>query len=156
MPEPIEKRFWAKVRKGEPDECWEWQACRQEFGHGLLRIPGKVEKAHRVSWTLANGPIPDGLIVRHKCDNPPCVNPAHLELGTRADNVRDRDGRGRHVAFHGVNHPMARLTEDAVREIRRTPRGYGVCRGLAEKFGVALGTVYQLRNAASRTWPGVS
>lgn len=87
----LHEKFWTKVTAGDPADCWEWTGARQQTGHGLVGVSGTrtTTTAHRVSWELHHGPIPDGLVVRHRCDNPPCVNPHHLELGTRADNVRD-------------------------------------------------------------------
>ena len=89
----LKDRFWSRVEKA-PD-CWIWLGTRGHFGHGELVNNGKIERAHRLSWELHNGPIPDGLHVLHKCDNPPCVNPDHLYLGDNTANMRDRDARGR-------------------------------------------------------------
>ena len=139
----LTQRFWDKVDK--TGDCWEWTASRQKFGHGLFKVGNKVEKAHRISYEFHIGPIPEGLMVRHKCDNPPCVRPEHLELGTRADNVRDRDERGRHVALRGEQHGMAKLTREQVEDIR-SATGYGICAGLAKKYGVAVGTIYNVRS----------
>lgn len=93
-PSPLtpEERFWAKVEKG-PD-CWEWKAFRNK-GYGKFTYNGRMYLAHRLSWILTNGPIPDGLGVLHSCDNPPCVNPDHLFLGTQLDNMRDASNKGR-------------------------------------------------------------
>jgi hypothetical protein len=98
----LEERFWAKVDRGDPDECWTWLAYRRPDGYGSLRmgtlgVDRRNERAHRLSWTLANGPIPAGLLVLHRCDNPSCVNPAHLFLGTDQDNADDRQSKGRGV-----------------------------------------------------------
>lgn len=93
-----EERFWAKVAKLGVCSCWEWTGWRKETGYGRVRIDGRILYAHRVSWILANGPIPDDLRVLHRCDNPPCVNPDHLFLGTQGDNNADRDAKGRN--FH--------------------------------------------------------
>ena len=93
---PLYDRFWEKVRTGKG--CWEWQGGRAAFGHGLIHLGNgnKLVQAHRVAWELANGPIPDGLCVLHHCDNPPCVRPTHLFLGTLGDNARDMVAKGRH------------------------------------------------------------
>lgn len=89
----FEERFEANFEKA--DGCWEWTGTRVEFGYGQIIRDGRRLRAHRVAYEIAYGPIPDGLVVRHKCDNPPCVRPDHLELGTRADNNQDRENRGR-------------------------------------------------------------
>lgn len=96
---PIEARFWAKVSKGKTSECWEWAAGRNEFGYGLFFLNGRRERAHRVSHSLFVGPIPEGMVVRHKCDNPPCINPDHLEVGTQGDNMQDAWTRGRRTPW---------------------------------------------------------
>lgn len=95
-PRPLYIRFWEKVRT-QPDGCWEWQGGRARFGHGLIHTgPGaRLSQAHRVSWELNVGPVPPGACVLHRCDNPPCVNPAHLFLGTKHDNIRDMVAKGR-------------------------------------------------------------
>jgi hypothetical protein len=86
------QRFWAKVAVGPG--CWEWTAGTQ-YGYGRFVLGGRTFKAHRLSYEISVGVIPDGLKVLHHCDNPPCVNPAHLFVGTHADNVRDREAKGR-------------------------------------------------------------
>lgn len=77
-------------------ECVEWTGARGRGGYGVRSFEGKFWRVHRLAWTQAHGPIPKGLVIRHKCDNPPCYNPDHLILGTHADNVRDKIERGRH------------------------------------------------------------
>lgn len=89
-------RFWDYV--DQSDDCWGWKGYKTPAGYGLLRVggrPGRMQRAHRLSWELHNGPIPEGLFVRHKCDNPSCCNPNHLCVGTRQDNMRDMKHRMR-------------------------------------------------------------
>lgn len=118
----IAERLWSRILKTSSG-CWEWQGYRMPAGYGQIGIDGRVDVTHRVAWSIANGKkIPAGLVVRHKCDNPPCINPAHLELGTHADNVQDAVDRGR--VARGFRLPHTRLTEDDVREIRRRYRRF--------------------------------
>ncbi len=89
-------RFWSRVDKsGGPDACWLWTAGTHTRGYGRIRWGGKAQSAHRISWTLANGPIGADLCVRHKCDNPLCCNPSHFFLGTNDDNMQDKRAKGR-------------------------------------------------------------
>jgi hypothetical protein len=95
-------RFWAKVDKSpHPNGCWIWTAKLPRHGYGTFGLHGKSKLAHRVCYRNTRGPIPPGLDVLHSCDNPPCVNPAHLWLGTNADNVRDKMTKGRHFSGDG-------------------------------------------------------
>lgn len=155
---PPAERFWPKVDKRGPDECWLWLATRDANGYGSF----DHARAHRVAWALKHGAIPDGLLVCHRCDNPPCVNPDHLFVGTSADNMADMwsKGRGRNgVRTHpeacarGERHGSARLTESDVREIRtRCAAGESMV-AIAHEKGVARTTVWKVR--ARRTWKHV-
>lgn len=116
---PVEVTFWTRVKK-KPG-CWEWIGTMNR-NYGRFR----GDQAHRVAYQLQVGPIPDGMLVCHKCDNPKCVRPSHLFLGTYQDNMSDKvlKGRQSHVGCSrnppkGEKNPKAKLTEDAVREIRR-------------------------------------
>ena len=93
---PKQTPFWENVAVGDPNDCWEWEASSGYNGYGQYRHNGKMTGAHRVAWNLTHGTIPDGLQVLHHCDNPSCVNPAHLWLGTQRDNIHDMIRKGRH------------------------------------------------------------
>lgn len=84
------EKFWSKVKKTDPLKCWTWTAYKDPRGYGMFRFHGRVQVASRVSWILTNGEIPKNMNICHHCDNPSCVNPAHLFLGTDSDNARDR------------------------------------------------------------------
>jgi excisionase family DNA binding protein len=89
----LEERFWSMVKKG--DGCWEWQGPRRGTGYGTITVDGKARGAHRVSFMLAYGDILGSVQIMHKCDNPPCVRPDHLSIGTAQDNSRDKVAKGR-------------------------------------------------------------
>lgn len=143
----LEDRFWSKVDtngpifKGSP--CWLWTAFVNKKGYGTIRISrGSMGMAHRVSWLLTYGEIPNGLHVLHKCDNPPCVNPEHLFLGTALDNNRDREAKGRGVRLYGSDHGMSKVTAVEVETIRNLyATGQYLQRELAEKFGICQSQV---------------
>jgi hypothetical protein len=113
------ERLEARTDRTEPDGCWPYVGgYAQRSGHVQMWHQGQMVGVHRVAWELAHGPIPEGLCVCHRCDNPPCVNPAHLFLGTVVDNNVDRDRKGRQVALKGELHGNAKLTADQVAAIR--------------------------------------
>jgi len=122
--------------------CRVWTARVNEQGYGITNIRGRPYRAHRAAWECAHGPIPEGMVVRHKCDIPGCVNVDHLEIGTQLDNVADRDARGRHKPLSGEANGFAKLTEEQVLEIRRST---GALRITAEKYNVHLSLVWLIR-----------
>jgi len=135
------KRFWDKVQK--TNNCWLWTASKKSTGYGTFGFAKKVHKAHRVSWILHNGHIPEGLCVCHKCDNPSCVRPDHLFLGTVIENVRDRDRKKRKSQGRGHSATIRnrKLTEWDVKAIRwLTDQGTCQC-DLAKAFGVSKANV---------------
>jgi HNH endonuclease len=93
QPIPWRERFWTKVIKSE--NCWEWQGVKNGDGYGQFKRDGQMVPAHRIAFELIHGEIPNGLYVLHQCDNPPCVKPSHLYLGTQFDNMRDMFQKGR-------------------------------------------------------------
>lgn len=111
-----------------PSGCIEWSASRFAQGYGQIKIDGKNRKTHRVAWELVNGPIPDGLMVCHRCDNPPCCNLDHLFLGTAADNTHDMQAKGRRPDRNGAKTHCPRAHEYTTENIRITSAGGRVCR----------------------------
>jgi hypothetical protein len=103
------ERFWSKVDKSDEAGCWNWTATKHRQGYGMIRINGKMVGSHRYSWEMHHGPVPNGIEVCHTCDNPTCVNPSHLFLGSHADNMFDRSVKGR---------AAVKLNEEQVRTMR--------------------------------------
>lgn len=162
-----ERRFWSKVGKRNPGECWEWTGGLHSFGYGQFWIAtlGRNAGAHIVSLQIhrheeVTGIVPTGKQVCHTCDNPRCVNPEHLYLGDAASNAKDRTERGRSRTSkgrlgrkHGEEHYKAKLTQEQVAQIRslyvKGQRGNGI-RKLAKLFGVTPQTIFQVVNG--QTW----
>lgn len=134
--------------------CWLWYLATSDAGYGSFRMNGKTVLAHRKFFERANGPIPRGPHVCHKCDTPQCVNPDHLFLGSASDNMKDmhRKGRWQHLDLkEGVRHPHAKLTEDMVQTVRMSVEPTAA---LAERLGVCCSTV--LRAKRGRTYSSVT
>jgi hypothetical protein len=151
---PFVDRFWAKVDTS--GDCWEWRAYRRVEGYGQFTVrKGYFVSAHTVSYALANGPIPAGMVICHRCDNPPCVRPMHLFLGTPSDNAKDMVAKGRQGERHpGTARANARLTEESVRAIRAVPTYRGVIKFLADQYGVSTHTIGAVRRG--QKWKHVS
>jgi hypothetical protein len=158
-------RFWSKVdRNGttpahmpELGPCWTWRAAVNRGGYGQFWVHGRQSMAHRFAWETINGPIPQGLLVLHRCDNPPCCNPVHLRLGTQAENAADCITKGRRASGpehnarfrearpRGVSHPAAVLTDEDVLAIRTTYTTGGLSQTLiAQRFGISQQQVSRL------------
>ena len=131
-----EDRFWARVKKGR--KCWEWQGRCENDGYARIKRKGggKQVFVHRLSWELANGSIPIGLSVLHKCDNRKCVRPSHLFLGTNTDNMQDMLKKGRANKARGERHGNAKLVEGDVRRIRKLYGAGTTLREIAVEYGV--------------------
>jgi len=140
---PLEERFWKKVRK--TNDCWEWTGCTDQKGYGRIAIkqhnsPGR---APRIAWELHFGLIPAGLHVLHKCDNPKCVRPDHLFLGTNDDNMNDKRTKGRQLA--GIQTSWAKLTEADVIAIRTRYAAGGISqRTLATQYNLHQVTISEI------------
>lgn len=138
-------RFWGRVEVGFSNQCWPWKGRANPAGYG--RFEGSM--AHRMAYELINGPIPEDLIVRHRCDNPPCCNPKHLLLGTQLDNMGDAVERKR--IAHSRRNGRTKLTEEDVHYIRRNPdRLTG--RAMAERYGIARSTISYIQSGRSWKW----
>jgi hypothetical protein len=145
----LAERFDAKVdRSAGPEGCWPWTGCTTA-GYGQIWRDGRMDLAHRVAYELATGTDPAGRQVLHACDNPPCVNHAHLSLGSHADNMADRDAKDR--TRRGERTTAAKLTEADVVEMRRLRAGEGLTYAvLGARFGVS--SVAARRACSGQSW----
>jgi hypothetical protein len=160
-------RFWSLVAVpreqgdlfgGWGDACWLWRGdALKEKGYGRMRVRGHTIPAHRISFALANGVLPAGMLVCHHCDNPLCVNPAHLYAGTHQDNVRDMWARGRALAqtrperlARGERHARCKLSDEAVREIRELRSAGMSTKDLARRYGIREDSLRRILRGSRR------
>ena len=136
--------FWSKVKKGAPNECWPRSGASNTYGYAMFWTKGVGWVASRWSWTQTHGPIPKGMLVCHHCDNPACVNPHHLFLGTPHDNAVDmvKKGRCNPGRLCGERNASAVLTAKDVREILRSKE---TGRVLSERYGVSKSTILTIK-----------
>lgn len=151
MRTPLAERLESRLNKSAPNGCWEYMGTRMPRGYGQIGKGGKGTGnfyAHRAAWMCWRGPIPEGMDVCHKCDNPPCCNPDHLFIGTRSDNMRDCVKKGRFVVgdrLRGTANPNTKLSEDQVREIRFIYAIGGASQSqLARQFGTGQNHVSRI------------
>lgn len=147
----LENQFWKSAVKGEPNDCWLWVGATFASGYGVIRrhVDGKSKmlRTHRVSWEIHNGPIPLGMHVLHRCDRPPCCNPAHLFLGTHLDNMRDMYRKGRRESARGEQIGNAKFTRKDIIAIRASSQSR---RSLAREYRVDHSTIDAICNR--KTW----
>ena len=149
---PLSERFMRYFKPAGPDECWPWLGTKDRNGYGVIGDEHRRQiRAHRIAYERQNGQIPEGKLVLHACDNPPCCNPAHLRVGSEADNSADRVTRNR-VPI-GATHGMSKLTETDVREIRRLLAVGRSQESIGRQFGVSQSVVSDVN--VGRTWSHV-
>lgn len=141
----IEERFWNYVDRKNDDECWLWTGNKDKDGYGSLRTTTYQVRAHRVSYKIHYGEFQNDLVVRHRCNNPSCVNPAHLAIGTHQDNMDDKTAAGHNRA--NETHPNVKFSNETVRMIREAT---GLRKDIARKFGVSESQVGNIRSGAQR------
>lgn len=147
-PPTVIEKVWRHIAR-QPSGCWEWNGLRGPLGYGRAYGPYAGRRrwpAHRLVYSIMVEPIPEGMVVRHRCDNPPCVNPAHLELGTIADNNADRTERGRSCRTSGQDRWVSKLTDDDVRAARRMLADGLSQHAVGEALGVSQTTIWAIKS----------
>lgn len=139
-------RFWANVDKNGDGECWNWIKVSQKHPYGRIRWQGRQLLAHRVSYQIAFGDFNQALEVLHKCDNPACVNPSHLFLGTQQDNMTDKATKCRQAILKGENNGQSRLTQTDVQEIRQRYQAGESQGAIAMDYGVHRSQIGRIVN----------
>jgi hypothetical protein len=154
---PWQERFWRFLPDPRPAGCWEWQGYhRPPNGYGILPLgAGRSMLAHRASYFIHFRELPPEIAVCHSCDNPPCVNPAHLFEGTRTVNNADRDAKGRHVALSGEHNGRATIADSTVAQIREWAAGDMPTTEIAYRSGVSPSYVRRIVNGTARPLRGM-
>ena len=142
------ERFWENVDVRGENDCWEWQASRTTAGYGVIYWNGENTYTHRLSLEFDNRPVSSRFHACHTCDNPPCVNPKHLFVGSPRGNMLDKVAKGRHT--HGENHPHSKLSDLEISEIRRLVSENGIIVDIAKQFNVSRGYVTELASNRKR------
>lgn len=150
MYKSAQDKFWEKVDRGSSGDCWLWRGRTDNKGYGQLDYEGRTHRSHRFSYMLHFGEIPDGLHVLHHCDCPPCVNPAHLFLGTNMDNVADKVLKKRQHIPTGSKNGRTKLIESEVREIRSLYSSGMTCKELTQQFCIPFSTCWKI--VTRRSW----
>ncbi len=141
-------RFWSRVDMS--GACWEWKGQLNKNGYGMFMQDGHPLRAHRISWTLTYGPIPEAMLVCHHCDNPSCVRPSHLFLGTSADNMADMAEKGRAGKVIGSENPRTLISDDDIRRIRERVANGEPQSAIAVQFGVTRSHIWRVVNGHRR------
>ena len=154
-PPQLKAKFLKRISKynlpGPKGRCWEWQGAKAFYNYGYIRWGLGLYRTHRLAWEVWKSPIPDDMFVLHHCDNPCCVNPEHLFLGDQADNMTDRQSKGRGNQAKGEEQGHSKLTDEQVKEIRKLyDDGILNQYELAAKFGVRQPTICRLLK--KETW----
>ena len=162
-PKSVVERFWTKVSPEPNTGCWLWTGRCRDDGYGIFPFKSRVDqaRAHRIAWELTNGPIPEGLFVCHRCDNPPCCNPDHLFLGTAADNNQDAAAKGRNARHtrpwttaRGERNGNSKLSPAVVAEIRAMVNGGADTESTGRRFSVNRATINRI--VSRKTWGHVT
>ena len=148
--------FWDRVyaHTVRVGACLIFNGHRDECGYGRISKGGRLVRVHREVWIRDNGPLGDGLVVMHSCDNPACIEPSHLSAGTQPDNIRDMDRKGRRISLRGAQQAQAKLTEGAVLRIKECLTAGATCAALARQYGVSDAAIRNVKKG--RRWRHVA
>ena len=136
-----------------PNGCWEWAGCKDGCGYGRINRDGKLVRLHRAAWEKENGDIPEGMCICHHCDNPSCINPSHLFIGTQKDNMRDRARKGRYNNAGEDNNSAILKTSDVLVIRERIKKG-DTCYSIGREYGVTGEAILAIKH--HRTWKHVA